>query len=145
MTANLSATLLVRPYHHNGVTGQIVCHATGGGFSHTNVDEYSSLTLCFRQNTVLDYHNILWYKNSVIDSLCTPRENRGQVVDLGAAGSRIAHVVMQGIALRRFVRRCPRRSDPLRLESAWTPFSFSRYQAICGRARIPHSLRARKV
>lgn len=62
--------------------------------SYTNVDKYFPLTLCFRQNTSLDYHNILWYKNNVIASLCVPRGNRSQVVDLGAAGSRIAHVVM---------------------------------------------------
>lgn len=62
--------------------------------SYANVGKYFPLTSCFRQDTTLDYHNILCYKNSVIGSLCALRENRGQVVDLGAVGSRIAHVVM---------------------------------------------------
>ena len=83
------------PHHRNGVTDKLSTTLQEEVvLSYTNVDEDFSLTLRFRQNIALDYHNILWYKNNVIDSLCVPRENRGQVVDLGAAGSRIAHVVM---------------------------------------------------
>ena len=105
------------PHHRNGVTDKLSTTLQEEVvLSYTNVDEDFSLTLRFRQNIALDYHNILWYKNNVIDSLCVPRENRGQVVDLGAAGSRIAHVVVENPGYRtipKFVRFGRGRSMPV--------------------------------
>ena len=64
-----------------------------------NMGEYSSLASSKQQYIDeisiihLTVYNILCYKDIVIDSLCALRENRGRVIALGAAGSRIAHVV----------------------------------------------------
>ena len=61
VTGNLSATLSVNFHHRNNVTDKLLTTLQAEvAFFYTNVNEYFSLALRFRQDTPLDSHNILW-------------------------------------------------------------------------------------